>query len=235
VNLHATVTADAGSASVEGTVVFRVNGQPVAGVSATVSGASPASADSSIRLRKPILPLGAGMYALEATFVPGSSSPYATSSDSRNVAVKREGQRADGSVDTSAFPQYTGPTTIHHGDAPLLSMILHQSEGVEAGDVMYVPFDTLTVKAVFRIYRCNPTCASTPTWESGGQTLRSSLDWHTTGHGHASVRGPGTLSIGTYKLTVTIQPNGYISANTKSISIAVNGGSALFMRTPQAI
>ena len=63
-----TLKADV-SPSVDGSVTFRVNGNPTAGVSATVSGGV---AQATLKLDGSIIPDGAGDYALTATFAPTS-------------------------------------------------------------------------------------------------------------------------------------------------------------------
>ena len=66
------------SPSVAGTVTFRVNGRPSAGLAATVSGGV---AQTTLKLDDSIIPDGAGDYPLTATFVP-TSPTYATSDES---------------------------------------------------------------------------------------------------------------------------------------------------------
>src|SRR5439155_20202770 len=79
-----------------------INGKPVAGVQATVSGASPQTVTAQITLDGTVIPLGAGSYPITADFIPAFGSSYLASGGSGTAAVVKEDMAI----------QYTGQTFV---------------------------------------------------------------------------------------------------------------------------
>jgi hypothetical protein len=225
VTVSATVTPDAtatGDGVFAGTLSFQLNGQPVPALTTPVSNLAPTQSVE-IDLGAATVPNGSGSYPVTATFVPDADANYAGSTDSDDAAVRKEGQRDDGTSDGSTRLDLTGDRAAAPGAAPNLIASLRQSLAPEAADTDYVDFGTSDVFAVFNIYpaSCGAGCTATPAWTSGSVPVDNRSDWGDTGTGFAQVTGPSGLSEGAYVVTVSLVSNGYIVAERASSPLSV--------------
>jgi len=208
------------SPSVAGTVTFRVNGRPSAGLSATVSGGI---AQATLKLDDSIIPDGAGDYPLTATFVP-TSPTYATSDESRvTVTVSREGQQAGGQPDGSSRIEYTGGQFVVVGAAPLLKANLLQSRSPETGDTELVGFASSPVDVVFTVYpaSCPAGSCAAAVWTSSPTRVQAD--------GSATVTPPSAWAEGGYIVVVTAVANRYVLPLVATSTVAVSSADTTFI------
>jgi MBG domain/Carboxypeptidase regulatory-like domain len=230
VTLSATVAPAAtvtGDGVFSGTLVFRINGNPVGGVSAAVSNSAP-TGQISLQLGSTIVAAGAGSYAVTATFAPDVGSNYAGSnSAAQSLSVSREGQSSIGR-DGSTSLVYGGANYVAAGVAPVLLATLGQSLAPEATDTQYIDFSTLNINVIFRVYKakCGTTCPTTPVYTSAQTKLDNSATYATTHTATAQLNGPSGLATGSYLLTVSLVSNGYIVANVAYSTLEVAPSTA---------
>lgn len=226
------MTSTAAAGDIDGVVTFRIAGAPPAGVSVAVTSPSPARATATINLGSNVLPRGAGTYPVTAVFVPAADSPYEGSESSgAEVVVRAEGQRADGTSDGTTSISFTGPSIVERGKPLPLTADVRQSQGAGATDREFVRFDKVRVKAVFVLYRCSTTCATTPSYTSPATAVASGPNWPGTGNGHVTHTGPTTLAAGSYKLTVRIPGARYLRATQTSSTIRITDGPSVGWET----
>jgi hypothetical protein len=210
VELQATVVPDEtefGDGVFSGTVAFQVNGRPDPALSAVVSNLSP-TASVTLRLDEQIVPLGAGEYQVSATFIPGTNSNYQGSTADRLFIIQKE---------QATSLEYHGDPVVTAGAAPNLLAFLAQP------DSEYVDFNTNDVYAVFSIYPTgsDQPCNTTPAWSSDPIRLANRADWGASGTAFTQLTGPSTLLEGSYLVQVSLETNGYISAESSCAALTV--------------
>ena len=157
------------SPSVAGTVTFRVNGRPSAGLSATVSGGI---AQATLKLDGGIIPDGAGDYPLTATLRAHEPHLCHVRRVAGTVTVSREGQQAGGQPDGSSRIEYAGDQFVVVGTVPKLKANLLQSRSPETGDTELVDFASSPVDVVFTVYpaSCPAGSCAAAVWTSSPTT-----------------------------------------------------------------
>jgi hypothetical protein len=225
VNVPATAT---GNGAFSGNLLFRINGKPAAGVSASVSNSAP-TASVTLRLDEAVIAAG-GTYGASAEFVPAAGSNYGGSTSAvQTVVVKGEGLTATGGKDGSTSLEYAGPASVALNAAPILSARLRQSLSPETADKQYIDYGRVSVSAVFRIYQASCTTKCTPVWTSPAVLFANNGDWLSTGIGLASTSGPGTLSRRSYRVEVSLSAQTLISADLVAATLSVGSGTGGFL------
>ena len=222
ITLRATVTGAVVGGHVKGTVTFRVNGNPSAGIAVAVDGTSPVTVYTPLQLSSAVIPSGAGKYRLSARFSPSTGSDYNGSRTKHMQIVRPEGVDRNGVLDGSTRLVYTGPTSVAQGVNPILSANLLQSQGSASADHEFVDFSGGAVQVVFRLYQTNcGSCPTGPVYVSAPTSVVNAPSWATTGTGTASVKAPRRLAPGTYKVTITRVVNRYVSVKTSLANLTI--------------
>ncbi len=229
VTLSATVTGDVAGGTVKGTVVFRVGGNPAAGISVPVDAASPADVSVPARLDSDLIAVGGKTYRVTAAFVADVDSDYSSSSGQVPMAVRPEGALATpGRRDGSTPMQYTGVTSVGLRVRPRLVVTVMQGQGSETGDTENVDFTGGGARVRFLLYQidCATTCPTGPVFRSRGVAIVDAATWATTGHGRAVIRAKRPLPAGTYRIFVTRVINGYLLVDNLNAQLTVGPAKA---------